>query len=108
MRQKERELITHFPCQQDFVITCSNESGYGQQVNYFRDIVTGQIVAGLVNIESRILVEAATLTTLEQKFKRLVSLKTTDRVTCHFLNSIPPITSFNVQRVDREQWSQGI
>lgn len=56
------------------------------------DMVTGQMVAGLANIEhqSRIFAKAAPLTTLDQKFERLVSLETTEKSTLQFHNDIPP------------------
>ena len=44
-------------------------------------MVVAQMVAGLANIDhqTKILAEAATLTTLQQKFDRLVSLEMTDQ-----------------------------
>ena len=46
-------------------------------------MVAGQMVAGLENIDhqTKILAEAATLTTLQKTFNRLVSLEMTDQST---------------------------
>ena len=46
-------------------------------------MVAGQLIAGLINCDhqSKVLAEAATLTTLQAKFDRLVSLETTDQAT---------------------------
>jgi len=90
MRQKEGESITHFLARLraqakfcEFTVTCPNEVNCGRQVNYSGDMVAGQMIAGLVNMEhqNRVLAEAATLITLEQKFHRLVSLETMDMST---------------------------
>ena len=100
MRQKEGESITHFIARLraqakfcEFTVTCTNEVNCGCQVNYSGDIVAGQMIAGLVNMENqkRVLAEAATLTTLEQKFQRLVSLETTDMSTPYFHKTMNPL-----------------
>lgn len=85
-----------------FSKTCPNEN-CGWQVNYSSDKV-----AGLTNVEheSKILAEAAALTTLEQKFDRLVSLEMTDGSTSHLYNTMHSVTLSNVQRSDRKQRSQ--
>lgn len=59
----------------DFSVTCPNGIGCGRKVSYFNDMVTGYMMAGIANLEhqSKMLPEAATLTTLEEKFNRLVS-----------------------------------
>ena len=111
MWQKEGESITHFLawlraqakfCK--FTVTCPNEMNCGHQVNYSGD---RQMIAGLVNMEhqNRVLAEAATLTTLEQKFQRLVSLETTDMSTPYLCKMMHPLALFNVQRSDHKQWS---
>ena len=82
IRQQEEESIRHFLAKLqsqarlcEFTIKCTNGSCQ-QQVNYSEDMVAGQLVAGLLNTEhlGKILAETNILTTLEQKFHRLVSL----------------------------------
>ena len=77
MRQKECESVSHFLARLraqakfcEFRVVCPNEMNCGWQVDYSNDMVAGQMVAGLANMEhqSRVLVESITLTTLEQKF----------------------------------------
>ena len=89
IRQQEGEGITHFLAKFQsqarlckFTVKCTNGSCQ-QQVNNSEDMVAGQLVAGLLNMEHqvKILAEANILTTLEQKFHRLVSLETTDKAT---------------------------
>ena len=106
MKQQEGELVTHFLARLrgkakfcDFRIRCPNVTNCGQQISYSDDMVAGQMVAGLANSEhqSRVLAEAATLTTLEQKFNRLTCLESTDKATPHFHNTHSHTLS-NVQR----------
>ena len=70
-------------------------------------MAAGQMIAGLVNMEhqNRVLAEAATLTTLEQKFQRLISLETTDISTPYLNKTMYPLALSNVQRSDHKQWS---
>ena len=109
MRQGEGESITHFLARLrslarfcDYTITCPNEHGCGRKINYASDMVAGQMVAGLANVEHqcKILSEATTLTTLEEKFNRLVSLETTDKSTPHLFRDIHSNTTSNVQKSD--------
>lgn len=62
------------------------------------------MVTILVNIELkiRILAETATLNILKQKFKRLVSLETTDKSAPHFHNDIPLSYNLMYKGFDRE------
>ena len=53
--------------------------------------------------QNRVLAEAATLTTLEQKFQRLLSLETTDMSTSYLHKLMHPLS--NVQSSDHKQWS---
>ena len=94
MKQKEGELITHFLARLwtlakfcEFTVACSNKPDCGRCVDYSNNMVAGQIVAGLANMDhqTKILVEAITLVTLQQNFDRLVSLEMTD-------HSTPPCT----------------
>ena len=57
--------------------TCPN---HGMQISYQDDMVATQLVAGLYNTEHqvKVLSESATLTTLEDKLKRLLVLETSD------------------------------
>ena len=66
-----------------FRVACTNEMNCGRQWDYYSDMVTRRMIAGLANTDhqSRVLTETATLTTLEQKFNRLV------KSTPHFHNS---------------------
>ena len=75
-------------------------------MNYSEDMVAGQLVAGLANDKqkAKILAEANTLTTLEQKFSRLVSLEMTDKSTPHLQSSIAPPTTFVTLRSKQKRW----
>ena len=72
----------------EFIVQCPNVSCL-HVINYSEDIVAGQIITRLANREcqSKILAEANTLTTVEQKFHRLISLETTDTLTLHLRSS---------------------
>ena len=107
MVQKEGELITHFFARLrgqakfcDFRVKCPNEPSCRQQVNYSDDMVAGQLISGLANPEhqNKVLSEAATLTTLELKFNRLVCLETTEKSTPHFPKAPDTIASSHTQR----------
>lgn len=61
-------------------------------------MIAGQMITGLANKEqpSRVLAEAAKLTTLEQKFDHFVSLEMTDKLVARLLNDVSLSTfSFN-------------
>ena len=62
-------------------------------------------MAGLTNMEhqSKILVEAATLTMMQQKFDRFVSLEMTDQLTPHFNDIMHCTTKANMQRLDHKK-----
>lgn len=111
VRQKEGESITDFVARLrsvakfcDFSVTCPNGIGCGRKVSYSNDMIAGQMVAGLASLEhqSKVLSEAATLTTLEEKFNRLVSLETTDKSTPHLHSNVYPTTT-STQRSGRRQ-----
>ena len=71
-------------------------------------MVSGQLISGLANLDyqSKILTEATTLTTLEQKFNRLVCLETTDKSTTHLPNTMNQSTSIHTQRSEQVQSPQ--
>ena len=73
----------------DFNMECS---GCNQPVSYSTNMVSGQLIAGLHNTDhqARVLAEAATLTTLQSKFDRLVSLETTDLATKRLNMTVSP------------------
>ena len=91
----------------EFTVSCPNKVNCGRQVNYSGDMVAGQMIAGLVNMEhqNRVLAEAATLTTLEQKIQRFVSLETTDMSIPYLHKTMHSLTLSNVQRSYHKQWS---
>ena len=77
----------------EFRVTCTNGTCVAP-VSYAEDMIAGQLIAGLANVEHQgtILAEASTLTTLQAKFERLVSLETTDQSTSHLRTAPrPPI-----------------
>ena len=63
------------------------------------------MIARLANLEhqSKVLAEAATLTTLEQNFNRLVSLETTDKTTPFLHNTMHPLALSCEQRSDHKR-----
>ena len=71
-------------------------------MDYSEDMVAGQKIAGLANLEhqSSILAETASLISLEQKFNCLVCFETTDKSTPHFQDAMHPLASSNVQKSD--------
>ena len=90
MRQSEGESITHFLARLksqanfcSFQVQCPNTTDCNQKVSYSEDMISSQMIAGLVNNEhqTRVLAQAAVLVTLQQKFDLLVSLETTDKST---------------------------
>lgn len=111
MRQHEWEGLTQFLAKLqaqarfcNFTVQCLNES-CRQVVNYSEDMVAGQLVAGLTNKEyqSKLLTEANILTTVEQKFHRLVSLETTDTSAPHLQDRLNHHSMFGSVRSEREQ-----
>ena len=73
----------------DFNVECTN---CHQPVSYSTNMVSGQLIAGLHNTDhqAKVLAEAATLTTLQSKFDRLVSLETTDLATKRLNMTVSP------------------
>ena len=99
LQQSPRESITRYLarlCAQvalcEFCVTCPN-STCAVQVSYSDDMISGQMIAGLANIEhqSKVLVEVAALDSLQKKFDRLVSLEATDQSTSHLQTPIPTL-----------------
>ena len=100
MKQSEGEAITHFLARLrsqanfcNFIVQCPNTAMCTQKVSYAEDMIAGQMIAGLTNTEhqGKVLAQAATLTTLQQKFDLLVSLETTDKSTSKL--QVPPTGS---------------
>ena len=117
MKQKEGESITHFLARLrtlvkfcEFSVICPKKPDCGRHVDYSNDMVAGQIVAGLTHTDhqTKILAEATTLVTLQQKFDRLVGLEMTDHSTPHFNSTMHHTTVVNVQRSDRKKQSQEV
>ena len=89
LKQDEGQLVTSYLAKLksqaklcDFNVTCSNPHCL-RSVSYSTNMVAGQLIAGLYNADhqAKVLAEAASLTTLQAKFDRLVSLETTDLAT---------------------------
>ena len=74
----------------EFCITCSFET-CTTSVSYAEDMIAGQMIVGLANVDhqAKILAEAMTLITFKDKYDRLASLETTDQSTSH-LHMAPP------------------
>ena len=93
----------------EFRITCPN-STCASQVSYVDDMISGQMIAGLANMEhqSKILAEAAMLDSLQKKFDRLVSLETTDQSTSHLQTPIttPKLSGPSESAAQRSQYQQ--
>ena len=66
----------------DFKVRCNNPD-CGRDVSYSEEMVSHQMVSGLSNAQhqSKILAEAATISTFQEKFDKLISLETTDNST---------------------------
>ena len=82
-------------------------------VSYAEDMIAGQMIAGLTNVDhqAKILAEAMTLTTLKDKYDRLASLETTDQSTSHLHMAPPrptpsPMPSESAAQYTRQKWSQ--
>ena len=89
LKQDEGQLVTSYLAKLksqaklcDFNVTCTNPMCL-RSVSYSTNMVAGQLIAGLYNADhqAKVLAEAASLTTLQAKFDRLVSLETTDTAT---------------------------
>ena len=112
LHQAEGESITHYLVRLraqasicEIQTPCPN-STCGSQVSYAEDMISGQMIAGLVNVDHqrKVLMEAASLKDLQAKFDKLVSLEATDQATTHlhqcqahrdaitFSNSCPTLT----------------
>ena len=54
-------------------------------------MISGQLITGLVNMDhqGKVLAEADSLTSLQVKFNKLVSLETTDQATSHLHTLLP-------------------
>eukprot|EP00112_Aurelia_sp_Birch-Aquarium-sp1_P005669 Seg1645.4 transcript_id=Seg1645.4/GoldUCD/mRNA.D3Y31 product="putative serine/threonine-protein kinase" protein_id=Seg1645.4/GoldUCD/D3Y31 len=93
----------------DFRVPCTNDACV-TDVSYAEDMISGQMIAGLANVEHqcKILAEATTLPTLKAKFDKLVSLETTDQATSRlFVPSVPtaPVIQSDVA-VQRSQYNK--
>ena len=98
LKQEEGQRITSFLAKLksqaqlcDFNVTCPNQQCL-RSVSYSTNMVAGQLISGLHNTDhqAKVLAEAATLTTLSQKFDRLVSLETTDLATKRLNMTVSP------------------
>ena len=67
-----------------FRVKCNNGMCTAE-VSYADDMISGQLIAGLANVEhqGKVLAEASSLKTLKEKFDKLISLETTDQSTSH-------------------------
>ena len=70
-------------------------------------MVAEPMVEGLTNMDhqTKILAEVVTLTMLQQKFNKLVSLDMTDQAITPFGNIMCCTTTANIQRSDRKKQS---
>ena len=99
----------------EFCITCPSET-CATSVSYTEDMIAGQMIAGLANVDhqAKILAEAKTLTTLKDKYDRLASLETTDQSTLHLHMApprpMPPLmpskSTAQKSQYTRQKWSQ--
>ena len=114
-RQHEGEGLVHFLAklrsQARFCeFTVQSPSVSCQHViNYSKDLVTGQLITRLANKEqqSKILAEANTLATEEQKFYRLITLETTGTLTPHLKSSLSSHLTFSSLRSEQKCLLQG-
>ena len=91
-RQKEGESITHFMARLQtlakfckFTVTFPPKTDCHRHIDYSSDMMAEQMMARLnIDHQTKISTEAATLTTIQQKFDGLVSLKMTDCSTSPF------------------------
>ena len=89
----------------EFQVTCHNPE-CRQSVSYSEEMVAHQMIGGLANpdYQAKILAEAATVTTFQQKFDKLVSLETTEMATTHLNPSISHAPS--AASAQRSQYSR--
>ena len=99
IKQEEGQRVTSFLAKLksqaqlcDFNVECSS---CFRPVSYSTNMVAGQLIAGLYNTDhqAKVLAEAATLTTLQNKFDRLISLETTDFATKRLNMTVSPGTT---------------
>ena len=95
MAQNEGESITHFLSRLrsqvkfcEFNIRCLNEQTCGQQVDYSEDIVAGQMIAGLANLEQLSRILAKTTSLVWFALKRQTSRSLTSRMLCTLLHHL--------------------
>ena len=97
LQQSEGESVTHYLAKLwsqaslcDFRVKCSNESCQAQ-VSFSKEMISGQLITGLANMDhqGKVLAEADSLTSLQVKFNKLVSLETTDQATCRLHIPLP-------------------
>ena len=76
----------------EFSVPCQSCNA---SVSYSTDMVSAQLIAGLhsTDHQARVLAEAATLSTLQAKFDKLVSLETTDLATRRLNMTVTPAPS---------------
>lgn len=105
LSQEEGEMITNFLAKLkaqahlcEFNVPCPNCSS---PVSYSTNMVSGQLIAGLHNSDhqAKVLAEATTLTTLQLKFDKLVSLETTDQATKRLNMSVSPSASVSTTNI---------
>ena len=97
LHQAEGESITRYLVRLwaqaslcEFQTPCPN-STCGSQVSYAEDMISGQMIAGLANVDhqGKVLAEAASLKDLQAKFDKLVNLEAMDQATTHLHNARP-------------------
>ncbi len=73
----------------DFRVRCLNDSCQSP-VSFSEEMISGQLIAGLANIDhqGKVLAESDNLPSLQAKFNKLVSLETTDQATSR-LHTLP-------------------
>ena len=107
LRQSEGESVTHYLAKLlsqaslcDFRVKCPNESCQAQ-VSFSEEMISGQLIASLANMDhqGKVVTEADSLTSLQAKFNKLVSLETTDQATSCLHT---PVTSICPERVIRD------
>ena len=107
MQQQEGEPMTHFVARLnslaklcEFNVPCQSTS-CDCSVSYSEEMVSNQMVGGLYNSEHqmKLLAEAASLQTFQEKFDRLVSLETTDK-------SLPHLTPASKSAVTKSSYQR--
>jgi len=86
IKQSEGEPLTHYVARLrsqatlcDFHITCSRQ-GCGSLESYTKDMIATQMISGVLNKEhqSKVLANATTCKTFQEKYDMLIGLETTD------------------------------